>query len=114
MRSPRAAAPHPENPASVHRPSYFHQHVVALDSHGKAAHAHRRIVDVRAGGEVELPSVPRTDHARAVDFALAERAAQMAAGVVDRMEAAARVEDRDSSATHLDDLGAALGNLAAP
>src|ERR1700693_2293826 len=87
----------------------FDEYVVALGLHRVASELDGRVVEVRAGRDVVLPSVPRACDRGAVHFALGQWAAAMLAGVVDRVELTARVEQRDLFAAGLDEFGAAHG-----
>ena len=84
--------------------SSLDQDVVAVDLHREASDLDARVIEIRAVGHVVFPSVPRADDRGAIELALAERAAAMLAGVVDRVEFPARVEQRDLFAADLDRL----------
>src|ERR1700720_1491483 len=99
LRPPeRARRLHPFAPsmaAQIFARSSFDQNIVAVHPHREAGDLDARIVDALSVGDVVLPSVPRTDHGGAHQIALAQWAATMAAGVVDRIELPAGVEQRD-------------------
>src|SRR5438876_5783243 len=73
------------------------RHLVTLDA---LALVHR----VAARGHVVLPAVPRAGDDHALELALPERPATVEAGVVDGVERAAHVEERDLLAARLDAL----------
>src|SRR5260370_21040072 len=91
--------------------SRFDQNVVTLDLHRVASELDARVVEVRAGGDVVLPSMPRTSDRGAIQFAFSERTAAMLAGVFDREKLSARVQQRNLPARRLDGLASTLGNV---
>src|SRR5262245_20243419 len=70
-----------------------HQHVATLDLR-LVARDLQVVGDALAGGDVVLPRVPRAGDDAALELALAERTAAVRAFVVDRVEAAVDVEQR--------------------
>src|SRR5579862_6072023 len=85
----------------------FDEDVVALGLHRVASELDARIVEVRSGRDVVLPSVPWADDGGAVQFSFCQWASAMLAGVVDRVKLAARVEQRDLFSTGLDQFAGA-------
>src|ERR1700733_11295327 len=91
--------------------SRFDENVVTLSLHRVASQLDARVVEIRAGRDVVFPAVPRADDRGAVEFPLRQRAAAMLAGVVDREEPPARVEQRNLLAVRLDQFAGALGQV---
>src|SRR5258708_38921190 len=89
--------------------SRFDQNVVTLDLHRVASELDTRFVEVRAGGDVVLPSTPRASDRGAIQFAFSEWTAAMLAGVVDRDKLSARVEQRNLPPCRLHCLAASIG-----
>src|SRR5260370_11335148 len=107
---PRAGCSRRDSEPGISR-SRFDQYVVTLDLDWVASELDARVVQVRAGGDVVLPSMPRTSDRGAVQFAFSEWPAAMLAGVVDRKKFSARVEQRNLPARRLDGFAATIGNL---
>src|SRR2546422_6273577 len=103
--------PERHGPACARSGAQLDEDRAILHAGGKAGHAHRGIVDVGAGGHVPAPGVPGADHDGALEIAVAERAAAMAARVVDRVVRPLDVEDRERAAAGLHDPSLAGGNL---
>src|SRR5207249_7534460 len=98
-------------PACARSGAQLDEDRAVLHAGGKAGHAHRGIVDIGAGGHVPAPGVPGADHDGALEIAVTERPAAMAARVVDRVVGPLDVEDRERAAAGLHDPSLAGGNL---
>src|SRR6202040_2027395 len=105
LRPPeRARRLHPFAPsiaAQIFARSSFDQNIVAVHPHRETGNLDARIVDALSVGHVVFPTVPRTHHGGAHQIPLAQWAATMPAGVVDRIEPAAGVEERDLAPVNL-------------
>src|SRR5262245_40415549 len=72
-----------------------HLNIVTDDPGLVMRDADTRILDQRAGADVELPSVPWARDDAVANDAIGQRPAAMEAHIVDRVERAADVEERD-------------------
>src|SRR5262249_56058794 len=79
------------------------EHVAALELHVVARDL-QIVGDALAGAHIVLPGVPGTGDYAALEVALAERSATMRALVVERVERAVDVEERDFLAVHRHEL----------
>src|SRR5262245_16253519 len=84
--------------------SYIDDDVVAVDRYQIASDVHVLVVEILAGGDVILPSMPRATHDGAVDFAFAERAAAMLTLAVECIELSANMKQRQLLAVGVDRL----------
>src|SRR5712664_2677640 len=66
-----------------------------------AIHSHRGILPNLAGGHVVLPPVPRAGHNLSVHYTLAQRTPSVQAGIVDGVELATYVGQRNGFALDL-------------
>src|SRR5262245_5264570 len=98
--------PHTQHQRDVHAArasGELDEDVAVVDGHREARHFHRRVVGVGAGRDVPAPRVPWAGDEPALEIAFAERSAAMDARVVDRVEGAIDVEERQVPALGRDD-----------
>src|SRR5260370_28146035 len=79
----------------------IHKNVFPTNLHGVAIDPHRGILPDLAGGHVVLPPVPWAGHDLPVHYALAQRPTSVQAGIVDGVELAAYVAERNGLAFNL-------------
>src|SRR5262245_23517915 len=75
--------------------SHLDEYVLSLDLAREARELHLRAVRVLAAQHVEGPAVPRTRQLRPVELAEPHRSAEVRARVVDGVEGALHVHDRE-------------------
>src|SRR6266478_1097073 len=81
--------------------SCIHKNIFSSNLHRVAIHPHRRILPNLAGGHVVLPSMPRAGHDLPIHDALTERSAPVEAGIVDGIELATDIGQRNGFALDL-------------
>src|SRR5712692_9849477 len=79
-----------------------HEDIFAAHLDRVGLHAHGGVYSHFSGGDVVLPAVPRAGDGFVFELTLAQRPAAVQAGVVDRVELAVHVGQRDGLAIHLE------------
>src|SRR5260370_2239382 len=81
--------------------SGLHKNIFSANLHSVAIHTDRGVLPDLAGGHVVLPSMPRAGHDLPVHDTLTERSAPVEAGIVDGIELATDIGQRNGFALNL-------------